>query len=222
MKQLSKPEITPPGGWRYIDPDTNFKFRRLYRSLDDLVKHVASYREHNKLPKIPKLEMVIQDWLCSQPNMERYCKGVRVIDRTLSQYLRGARAAVKVWLQGDRAFEIEEVAETRAAMCLECRHNKKNDKDSKLHRYTDEYVQDIVGERKTSVDDKLFSCEICSCSLRPKVHISQKIVQESLSNKERKLLEMGLWNVKGDLFDCWQIKPVLIVYEGGKKDGQDA
>lgn len=220
MKQLSEPQVTPPGGWRYVDPDTGFKFRRLYRTLDELVKHVARYRAHNGLSRIPKLRMVIEAWLCEQPGMEGRCREVSVVDRTLSQYLRGAKAAAQVWLQGDRAFVPTIVAETRAAMCVECRHNKRSNKDSALRHYTDEYVQEIVGERKTSVDDKLFSCEICSCPLRPKVHISQQIVQNSLSKTERRLLSMGLWNIKGELFDCWQVKPVLVLHEGGK-DGED-
>lgn len=220
MKQFKDSNVTPPEGWRYVDPDTGFKFRRRYDSLKSLVAHVASYREHNELLKIPKLERVIQDWLCNQPHMERYCREVSVTDRTLMQYLRGAKAVAKIWIRGERALEPVEVAEARAALCLKCRHNKRSSEDSKLRHYTDEYAQEIVGERVTSVDDKLFSCEICSCTLRPKVHISQKIVEESLSSHERRVLSMGLWDVYGRLFDCWQVKPVSVV-DGGdlKKNG---
>jgi hypothetical protein len=214
MKQLSNSNLAPPGGWRYVDPDTGFKFRRLYRSLEELTNHVMSYREHNNLSKIPHLSAVIEDWLCAQPNMEKYCREAPVASRSLAQYLQGAKSAARILMQGDRAFVAEEIAEARAKLCVLCRHNKNNEKDSRLERYTNTYVEGIVGDRITSVDDKLFSCEICSCALRPKVHISQKIVEDSLSQKERKLLSMGLWNVQGKLFDCWQVKPVLAVIGG--------
>jgi len=208
MKQLRTLKRVPPGGWRYVDPDTGFKFKKRYNSFADLVKHVESYRNHNKLPKIPKLEMVIQSWLAEQPNMARYVHDVSVKDRSLLQYLSGAKAAVKMLWEGERAFELQVIAEKRAQMCLRCRHNKPNKSDSDLRRYTDEYVQDIVGQRKTPFDDKLFTCEICSCALRPKVHIVQKIVEESLTRSEKRALRMGLWDIEGKLFDCWQVKPV--------------
>jgi len=219
MKLLLDTKKTPPNGWRYVDPDTGFKFRKRYNSLEELVEHVQNYRDHNGFAKIPKLTFVIQDWLCSQPNMEKFCQEVSVKDRSLSQYLRGAKAAAKVFLGGDKAFVSEEEAEARASLCAKCRHNKRNSSDSKLRHYTDEYVQDIVGDRKTSVDAKLFSCEICSCALRPKVHISQEIVEDSLSVNERRALEMGIWDVYGKLFDCWQVKRALVTYKGGS-DGK--
>lgn len=216
MKQLLQANFAPPGGWRFVDPDTGFKFKKRYRSLEELVAHVTSYRKQNGLSEIPKLSFVIEDWLCAQPNMAGRCKEVKIPSRTFAQYVKGAKSAAKMLIQGNDAFVDDEVAEARAALCVKCRHNKKNEQHSKLERYTDKYVKDIVGEKTTSVDEQLFSCEVCTCPLRPKVHISQKIIEESLSKKERRLLSMGLWDINGKIFDCWQVKPVLTVLQREK------
>ena len=208
MKRIIDLHLAPPGGWRFIDPDTKYQFNEKYRSFDDLVSHVQAYREQNRLSKLEKIRVIIEDWLCKQPDMERYCKEFEAIKRSRRQYIKGAKAAAKVLTGGDQAFVPIQEAEKRAAVCIRCPYNMLDKEDSRLKRYSNKYIQDIVGERKTSLDAKLFSCEICSCPLRPKVHISQKIVEESLTKEERRKFPMGLWGLDNRPLYCWQLKSV--------------
>lgn len=218
IKVLKDSKRTPPGGWRFEDPQTGFKFDRHYRTIDELMAHVDSYRAQNKLPPIPDLQENIEIYLCSQPDMEGHCIEQATIKRTAQQYLQGAKAAIKTFFNPNAAFESQEVAQKRAEICVRCRHNRKNSKHLRAQEYTDEVVSKVVGDRTTPLDSKLFTCELCTCPLRPKVHISQKIVQDSLSAKERLKL-MKATDFEGKPLHCWQIYPVRIEpKEEPKKD----
>jgi len=172
------------------------------------VDHVKRYRLHNELPPIPSLPTVIEDWLCNQPNMRMHSKEVKIVNRTLRQYLKGAEALAKAIAAGDKAYVPQQVAEARAEYCVKCVFNKKSGRHGRLERYTDKYVQSMVGDRKTSLDGGLFSCEVCSCPLRPKVHVSQKIVEESLTHKEKGIFKTPMFSTDGKKFYCWQFKSV--------------
>lgn len=206
MRKLINPDIAPPGGWRYIDPDTGFEFSRRYSSLYELIEHVRIYREQNHLEPLNNISFYVQDWLCKQPNVKRYCNMNHA--RTASQYIRGAKAAVKTAFRGEAAYEPQKIAEKRAEICVNCPHNKTNPRHSRLLKYSDRAIKEIVGNRKTSFDDKLFSCEVCSCPLRSKVHIAQNIIEESLSIKERRELESNFLGLDGNSIFCWQLHPI--------------
>ena len=212
LRELRQKNKTPPGGWRYTDPDTGFYFDERYSSLLELVGRVKQYRLFNELAPIPNLSLVIEDWLCCQDRdrMDIHCREVKIVSRTLRQYLKGAQASAKMIAAGEKAYVSQQVADARAEMCVGCRSNKKNNKHSRLERYTDKYVESMVGNRKTSFDDKLFSCEVCSCPLRAKVHVSHKITQEALTRKERKVLSIPLLDFDGVKFRCWQMKQIIM------------
>lgn len=207
MKRLKSRYVTPPGGWRYVDPDTGFLFNeQIYPSFHALLAHISRYREQNHLPEISKVE--VEDWLCCQPNMERHCR--EYSSRSVLQYARGAKAAAKVRLGGEEVFTSQQVAELRAWLCTECPHNKVDPYASKFKQYSDGYIKSLVGQRRTLLDDKLFSCGVCSCLLRSKVHINQNIVSSSLSRREARILSKPITSVRdGKLFYCWQTHPVL-------------
>ena len=207
MKELKQKNKTPPGGWRYTDPDTGFNFRK-YRTIEELVDRVTTYRLHNNLPPIPSLRLIIEHWLCCQPNMEQHCKPTTVVSRSLRQYLQGAKAAVKIAASGDSAYTTQQEAEARAVICVDCFQNVENKKHSRLGRYTDKYLRSMVGSRRTSLDEQLFSCNLCTCPLRPKVHVTQSIIEEALTRKERGVLKIPMTSKSGKKFYCWQFKPV--------------
>lgn len=210
MKRLKNRKKTPPRGWRFVDPDTGFRFRRRYQSLEELEEHVKRYRRMNNLEPIPHLPEVIQNWLCSHPGMAAHCVETTVKSRTLRQYLEGAKAAAKVYLQGVNAFVSQEVAESRAEMCSNCKFNKKNEHDNRAQKYTDKYVESLVGDRETGFDENLFSCSVCSCPLRPKVHFDQKIIEDALTREEKEVLAIPIRGFDGKKFKCWQVKPVKV------------
>lgn len=198
--------VTPPGGWRYVDADTGFSFDAHYPSLRDLLNHVRTYREMNKLPRVSQHE--VEAWLCSQPDMKRYCHDPAP-RRTAKQYLSGAKAAARIALgSSEETFCSQKEAEARASLCVNCPHNR-GSSNSLLRKASDKYVKSVVGPRRTSLDSRLYTCTVCSCVLASKVHISQKIVESSLGRQEQGQLHLAIVGLDGRQFYCWQTHPVL-------------
>lgn len=207
MKKLLDEKITPPGGWRFVDPESGFRFKDY--SLDELVTHVDEYRAQNKMDPLPDTRAIVMHYICSQKKSGERCVAVRAMTRSLSQYLSGMNAALKMVLRRpSRGFVLQNTAEARAAICVRCPYNKINQNHKSLGNYADRAVQAIVGARTTPFDGRLFSCSICTCPLRSKVHVAQDIVESSLSQRERVRLPNGLPGLDGELLYCWQIKPV--------------
>lgn len=217
MKRMLTPRVTPPGGWRYVDPDTQFYYGRHYRSLDELLDHVRTYRAQNKHDPISDLRLVVEDWLCCQPAVGRYCKEEpSPAGRTIGHYAQGAKAAVEIAVSKAAAsvgiangpFVSLAVAEKRAAICVRCHYNEENESHSRLSRYTDTYVAGIVGNRKTSADGELLSCTICTCALRPKVHISDSIIKSTMKSSDKPRFPNGSLGKDEKPLHCWQVRPI--------------
>lgn len=215
MNRLKEPHITPPGGWRFVDPDTQHPYREGYRSIDQLLSHIKTYRAQNKLDPIPKLRTAVECWLCEQPNMQPHCLDASS-SRTVGQYLNGARAGAQLALErassmmglSKSPFTSQKLAEKRAATCVRCKYNVENGDHSRTRKYSDEFVAGIVGPRETSQDGELFSCSICSCPLRPKVHIGNRIIQERMNPHERYRFPNGAPGKDGKPLYCWQVRPI--------------
>lgn len=204
MRKLINDHKAPPGGWRFEDPDTGFRFDGLngshYVNFTELLSHIRRYREHNSLEPIPALRIVVQNWLCEQPNMVGWCKDyvAQRSKRTLKHYVKGAKALFKAVLAEDDGLASQITAEARARVCLSCPYNLPNLEDTLLGKYTDMAVAEYVGERTVESVEDLFSCQLCTCPLRSKVHFSQKIIEESLTKEEKDALPDY----------CWQKKPI--------------
>lgn len=213
MKRLKDPNITPPGGWRFKDPDTGLDYNRRYKNRDELFSHIRKYRAANRLQPLEKLQAIVERWICAHAAAAGACRE-EPKTRSVKQYIEGLTAVVRAKLASDSDRLCNQlVAEARAATCVRCPHNKFNAKQSKLEEYTDNYVQSLVGSRRTPSDDKLFSCEVCSCPLRAKVHFGQKLVEGSLTAEERVLLPAGLPGLDGLPLYCWQTNPIELEKE---------
>lgn len=204
MRQLKTTHIAPPGGWRYVDPTTQYKYNQKYPSLDSLLLHIRNYRAENSLDPIPELEMVVSEWLCYQPNVP--FKTVPT-PRTINQYFRGGVAAARVMLTKE-PFCSQEVAEKRAEICVRCRYNEPPAGKSQIESMTDVAVQAVVGNRKTELNRKLFICTVCTCPLKAKVHLAEDIVADNIEEKERYRLPNGFPGIDGKPLYCWQINPI--------------
>lgn len=206
MRQLKDPNLTPPGGWRFIDPNTGYEFSRNYRNLHQLLLHVKQYRALNKLDPIPELRHAVEHYICNRPGTAGACRDY-IPKRTVARYLRGGVALAETTarrITGRKAFESQDIADKRAAVCIRCPNNIPNPE----HSYADDVAARVVGARKTAVDNKLFSCGICTCPLRSKVHLLQSTATRSLTDEERALLPAGLPGLDSQPLYCWLTHPV--------------
>ena len=205
MLKLLNENRAPVGGWRYVDPDSSFRYEKGYRSLEELLEHIRNYRAQNGLKPIPKLRMVVQDWLCHEVSMGRQCCPVQNVVRGLRHYLRGAKIYAQTVLRGQE-FVSQEVAEQRAEICVCCPKNVINSHHDSMQEYTDRKIMELVGDKTTSNDDKLFTCEVCTCVLAAKVHFPKSLIAESLTKDEKTILESVTEDRDGAPMKCWQLE----------------
>lgn len=198
--------ISPVNGFRYVHPKTGFEFNDKYESINDLMAHITRYCRQNNLDLIK--EEIVEDWLCKQAGMEFFCGGViKDLSRTFGQYKSGLKAFFKEAFGGEPVSESEATA--RAKLCSMCPHNVRVTDLKRSQLITNAIMLKSKAGRRTPYDNRIFVCDVCTCPLAAKVHTSQDIVYESLSEGERKVLSKPIQStVNNEVFYCWQIKPV--------------
>lgn len=187
MKRLRP--FAVPNRFLFVDPDT----QRVYKatSKEALFRDIVNYRSQNRLPPIQALEVVIENYWCSLPENCALCEDF-TLSRGWLQYLKGGIALVENFFYGEKNMVPQAIAEERAAICLQCPRNIAPDKGPFLS-WSDEIALASTGGRKTSVDDKLFSCEACTCVLKAKAHYRGPF---SLSKEEKEKMPAFCWQLK--------------------------
>lgn len=167
MLKLKLRNVTPPGGYRYVDPDTQYPFVAGF--LSDLVDKVKAHRRGNKLSIPADLSERIEDWMCrSMPD------GVCVSTDTNSSW-RGSKRLVEDTINRTvGAFRHsrvvnEQTANERAEICIACSHNVRTPGCSSC-RGVNRITKELAGGRWTKADSRLHSCERTGTLLRVMVH----------------------------------------------------
>jgi len=173
----------PPGGWRYIQPETGFEFRaNLYR---DIARKVRDHREANGLPE-GDLQREIEDFVCAQlPKGAESCEadvpeGVPAnialkTKFTMDDVKRFIQAAVAAL--GSRGLVDQATADARAHICVACPLNM-NVQGCWSCKGLAEWLFTLIGARKTVHASRLKQCGVCGCSIKAKVWLPQDVAQE--------------------------------------------
>lgn len=212
MKKLIHPDIKPAVGYSFIDPDTHFSYNLKYKDFEELEDHVVRYRSQNNLPRIENFRMVWESYICENNTLMygKCCEVDEKIQRNFEQYWSGAKAFIRSVIKGKESFVDRETAEERASICKNCSMNVRNIGHSQGQFYTNKFIQKQVGNRTTSKDKDLYTCKICTCILKGKVHYAPSIVAESLSNAEiGKMMREPRHKKTGQKIKCWQLSEYL-------------
>jgi len=128
----------------------------------------------------------------SSPGFFRSAKGVVAKARTaLSMYHQ-------MFGSDGRVVPVAE-AERRAAICLVC---PEHDTTGGLQKYfIKEAANELMGlfgmlkdmEVKTSMDDKMGVCQICSCAMRAKVFTESEVIKKNMKPEEIAKLPSNCW-----------------------------
>lgn len=148
----------------FVDPDTGYKFSA--KTFDQLITEIVRYRKNNSLEPIDMLAAVVENYLCNLPENRGKC-GNNALERNYYAYIKGGVSLLKNMLFPKYADQA--TAETRAAQCSQCIHNVFPDKGPFMD-FTDDVAVRSIGERKTSVHNKLGNCDVCTCVLKAKVY----------------------------------------------------
>lgn len=154
-----------PSRYIFKDPDTKRKFEAPNKK--ELIQHIQSYREQNRLKPIQALEAVLENYWCSLPENAGKCETLP-LKRGWFQYLKGGVSLLENIFMGEKNMVSQEEADIRSEICSECPHNVFPDKGPFV-KWSDEIAGAATGGRQSSKHNLLGNCEICSCPLRAKV-----------------------------------------------------
>lgn len=175
MIRITDTMATPPGGWRYEQPETGYVMRS--GSLRGLVALVRAHREGNGLT-VGDPEQDIHEWLCAMhPEICR--RETAIIEKPgigfsdVQAFVATVTELIK--RKGDRSFVGKDEAERRASVCITCPHNKSLPGCGPCKGI----ASLVTLNRETSKDDSLKQCAICGCFLATKVHLDRDLIRET-------------------------------------------
>lgn len=193
-----KPFETSPF-WELKDPDKEGYVHR-GRTRAELVSNITNFRAQNQLPSIERLDLVIDDYLCSKKENQHKCRQLE-IRRGILEYLKGGISLVKVLALGPKEIVSQEIADSRSELCKDCVYNVYPDHD-KFIAWSDEIAWHTVGDRRTKHHDALANCVACSCCLKAKCWVKGPF---ELSDKEKETMRTAKSSVTGQPIKCWQL-----------------
>lgn len=174
-----------PARYVFRDPDTKYEY--LATSKAALVNHITNYRVQNRLKPIEHLDAVLENYWCGLPENLGRCEPLK-LKRGLLSYVKGGVGLLETVLM--KHIVSSEEAEARAKICAGCPLNVFPDKDGFI-KWSDAIAEAATGGKKTTLDEQLGNCSVCSCTLKAKVWFGGKL---RLKPEERKqMLEVNCW-----------------------------
>lgn len=166
---------TPPGGWRYEQPETGYVMTS--GSLAGLISKIQEHRKGNAI-EAGDPERDVHEFICAK-SPELCMRQTAIIEKPGLglEDVRAFAETVKaiVAKRGEGCYVESEQAEKRAAVCVSCPHNKR------LPGCTPcQGIANLVSlNRETSRDDSLKQCAVCGCFLSSKVHLTNEVILET-------------------------------------------
>lgn len=193
MARLKHHSIVPPGGWRYVQPETAARFAG--DTLPELVRQVRAHREYKGLA-VDSVALDLErqlcagldgDWCTPEPG-EDY-RPVRDLTAELTTAMAlSLGKAITAFVAGGGQFVEKAEAERRAAICRGCPFNK----PAKLCACSSVYGVVEVLIPKDRKEPGVSVCMACGCSLQAKVNLPAEVIAASLVKE----LVLPNW--------CWQ------------------
>lgn len=177
---------TPPGGWRYVQPETGVRFES--DNWDDLLRQILPHRRYKGIP-LETLEQDVQRQLClgldeawCRPEPGEDYRPVKDLSSRLSTPLafsltRAIAGAVAEVAAGRAALADPAEAARRADICRRCPFNKPASMCSCSAIY--KAIDLAIPKDRRLVG--LGVCMACGCTLQAKVNLPQAVVEASNS-----------------------------------------
>lgn len=222
MAHMKSRDNHPPGGWRFLEPVTNWSAPP-WQSFAATVAAVVSHRNGNPPlvnqyglstdPEVVASEVDGYNAAICKANgwTEYYAEDDSPKPFPQSQYKPVAAAvgnlrktaigvkAIQEWI-GEGLKPVERTtAENRAVICANC---KENDPDpnwiQKLDAAASAVIKGLIEAKNkmaltTGQDSKLFTCAVCDCPLRLKVWSPPEVVQNNTPPDIRAKLPSHCW-----------------------------
>lgn len=185
MLAFVDPTTIPPGGFRYVQAETNTTIQAA--SLPELFGKVRGHRLANNLPIPVEWKLEIEDKVCSimPPGVCRHL--MRSADRDVvlqqphrplqvAELLSGVRVLGSWMWTGFKKVDAEE-ANRRSKICAACPLNQPGGGCSACaSNAMREAVEQILGRSRTIAHDNLQVCHVCGCSLKVAVWVPMELL----------------------------------------------
>jgi len=209
----------PPGGFRYYAPQTNFSIQP-WVSFDVAVQQIIAHRQANPYqsqvngwstdPAIVAKELDEYNVkVCQSMNWDQYLTDGSFEDipkaQSLLSQLRqsvgrvaGGVETIKEWEISGGALVPQELAESRAKVCVSCPKNALGDLTSWFTVPAAELIRKQLEARNqakiyTASDPLLGVCEACACPLKLKVHCPMDVINAKMQVADRQALWESCW-----------------------------
>jgi hypothetical protein len=185
MLSLIDPTTVPPGGFRYLQKETNAILSAA--SLPELLTKVRNHRIANNLPISLEWKMEIEQWLCEQlpSGLCRHLAGTRDIPMspesrplTVNESIIGAKILGSWLLKGFSKISQQE-ADARAKTCAACPFNQPADGCTTCASESiRQAVESVIGNSRTASHDSLHTCRICGCNVKVAVWVPKELMDK--------------------------------------------
>lgn len=203
--EIQGTNITPPGGWKYTHENPPFVAQ--HYDYGAWLKQVQGFFEGNDIPMGPNWVEILHSEACKQnPQWGNFCRRWtdKVVERrpanfaSLIQFIK----VMGRWLVDGGKLEDQEVAESRASICSQCRFNLPSSQGcgSCMSNLLGG-IEKLKGSRKTEKDDSLGACKICSCELKTAVWFPLKAQLFGISDEMKKEFKQIDYCWKRDISD---------------------
>lgn len=179
MKLISNKQNCPPGRWKYQEPSTGVEFTAF--DYQDLRLRVLAHRRGNGIELSPLWNEELENYICEQ-NPYLDCFDPEKIGTTCAltlEVLRRFLGTMWAWLKGGGGLVEQEVAESRAAICVTCPKNIVVQGCWGCAGLTG-LVAELKGDKSTKYDDQLQNCSICCCVNRVKIWMPLESMKSDL------------------------------------------
>ena len=172
--KLKRKNMDPPSGWIF-EVENGFTIRAGH--FEKLIRSIKRHLETNNYEIPDNLEEIIEHYICLQ-NPEGICTGdgPKRFFPSRTQVEAATKVMIAAFTQGEDALISPEVAEKRAAQCVECPRNL-NIWGCFLCTGFMKLITRTY-KRQTPFDKKLRACSVCGCVNAAQVHLSEKILAD--------------------------------------------
>lgn len=211
--KLAERNAVPPGGYRFIDPDTKAQFHNPY-DITKVERDVRIHRQSNGLPAIPNLREVIIDWMCHRlpPKTCMGSLGEPILIN--GNHYRTAESSVRATMlmrafhrsTGGKSVD-EKVANERGRICAVCPSNIPS-AGCMSCRGIRSIIDGLIQGRHVDNPDRLLSCKVDGVLNRYQIWVDDATVRMLMGKRadfpegcwKNKLGQLkGVGNERGDL-----------------------
>ena len=193
MKKFIDKTTTPPGGFRYVQPESGFEFRSI--TAASIFRSIRDHRAANGYDLTPGWEDRVEDEMCAsmpagvcahkEETPAAVGRSITVSD--VVNFLK----TLAYWTRDSREFVPQEEAERRAKICVDCPFNVKPANCTPCAGLA-KRIASLLGARTTSHDAGLQSCAVCGCS-SAQVHFPLEVLHKFLPEEINLKLPTWCW-----------------------------